>query len=81
MKINPLLVSSIQSAMPKPMADTPISVESHLLHDLGIDSLSMMNLTLALETNFGVSLTTHIEALAKCQTVAALSTLIDNVTT
>jgi acyl carrier protein len=68
------LVAFLRAKLPR---DRPITPDSHLIRDLGLDSLAAMDLLMELETRFDIAI--PINSLPTIETVGDLAELIGRI--
>lgn len=70
------IIESLRKILPEGL---PVTAETHIVRDLHLDSLAVMDFMFSLEAQFDVLV--PLEALADVNTVAELSNVIDGLVT
>ncbi len=70
------IIESLRKILPEGL---PVTTETHIVRDLHLDSLAVMDFMFSLEAQFDVLV--PLEALADVNTVAELSSVIDGLVT
>lgn len=73
-----MVIDSIRKCIPKPLQKIEITPHSQLREDLGIDSLTLMIITVELEKSTGIKLNAYVEQLVQARTVEDIEKLVSS---
>lgn len=65
------IISEIRAALPPAYSSLPVTEQTHIARDLGLDSLAIMNFVMAIEDRLDISI--PIDRMAEIETMGDLA--------
>jgi len=78
--IDPKLIAALIEAVKKPIDIKDINETTDIVNEIGMDSLSLMSLTIKLESLYSIDVASNIHILMKVVTVADLQKYVNDLT-